>query len=108
MQEEDRKPARTNAQEEAEENPHAVPYSTGYGVPEPEYVQMQPNRFPPGAEVDNLPDTDRGNAEGEAHRESQSSTTEGAETSAGNTPSSTSNRSFIQRVFDILLGRNTG
>ena len=37
MQEEEREIPRTNAEDLSEENPVAVPYSTGYGEPEPEF-----------------------------------------------------------------------
>ena len=37
MQEGEREIPRTNAEDLSEENPVAVPYSTGYGEPEPEF-----------------------------------------------------------------------
>lgn len=40
------KPIRTNAEALTDSDPNAVPDSTGYGVPEPEFVEQQPNRFP--------------------------------------------------------------
>ncbi|MEZ4864875.1 MAG: 2,3-bisphosphoglycerate-independent phosphoglycerate mutase [Caldilineaceae bacterium] len=44
--EEQAKPVRTNAEDATVGDRAGVPYSTGYGVPEPEYVGQQPNRFP--------------------------------------------------------------
>ncbi|MEZ4617562.1 MAG: 2,3-bisphosphoglycerate-independent phosphoglycerate mutase [Caldilineaceae bacterium] len=37
---------RTNAETRAHEEKTGVPYSTGYGEPEPEFVGRQPNRYP--------------------------------------------------------------
>ena len=59
MQEGEREIPRTNAEDLSEENPVAVPYSTGSGEPEPEFVGQQPNRFPPPAESNMQPEPER-------------------------------------------------
>ncbi|HRW05059.1 MAG TPA: 2,3-bisphosphoglycerate-independent phosphoglycerate mutase [Caldilineaceae bacterium] len=46
MPTEEQKPTRTNAEQAAAEDRTAVPYSTDYGEPEPEFVGRQPNRYP--------------------------------------------------------------
>lgn len=50
-------PVRTNPQEnkpadEQADKKNALPYSTGYGEPEPEFVGRQPNRYPPRTDTD--------------------------------------------------------
>lgn len=49
------RPIRTNAQAASDDDRTAVPQSTGYGEPEPEFIGQQPNRFAGATEPPDKP-----------------------------------------------------